>query len=183
MLHCMAQHLIEASLIKTSFFAFTCLCANKLQINCNWFAWCVVTTVALLLLLNDKCKLESLQRVGRPGWRFAVRASCKARTCFVAFTDFESRHVYAEDINNVLRVLWSAWSLVLFSDGSNVPSDVIFVSRVMTRNVYSTNFQPRAVSKFFPWAYHICKKSFETSCLSFAKRKILLCSCKIKISS
>jgi len=39
--------------------------------------------VALLLLLNDKCKPESLQRDGRPGWRFPQTAGCKARTCFV----------------------------------------------------------------------------------------------------
>jgi len=55
------------------------------QINCDWFAWCVVTAVALLSLLNDKCKLESLQRDGRPGWRFPQTAGCKARTCFVDF--------------------------------------------------------------------------------------------------
>jgi len=57
------------------------------QINyCDWFAWCVVTAVALLLLLNDKCKLESLQRDGRPGWRFHETARCKARTCFIENT-------------------------------------------------------------------------------------------------
>jgi len=39
------------------------------------------------------------------------------------------------------------------------------------KKIYSINFQPVAVSKLFPWAYHICKKSFETSCLSFAKLK------------
>ena len=39
--------------------------------------------MALLLLLNDKCKLESLQRDGRPGWRFPQTAGCKARSCFV----------------------------------------------------------------------------------------------------
>jgi len=43
----------------------------------------MVTAVALLLLLNDKCKPELLQRVGRPGWRFPQTAGCKARTCFV----------------------------------------------------------------------------------------------------
>jgi len=43
----------------------------------------VVTAVALLLLLNDKCKLESLQRDGRPGWRFPQTADCEAGTCFV----------------------------------------------------------------------------------------------------
>ena len=43
----------------------------------------MVTAVALLLLLNDKCKLESLQSDGRPGWRFPQTAGCKARTCFV----------------------------------------------------------------------------------------------------
>jgi len=43
----------------------------------------MVTAVALLLLLNDKCKPESLQRDGRPGWRFPQTAGCKARTCFV----------------------------------------------------------------------------------------------------
>ena len=54
------------------------------QINyCDWFAWCMVTAVALLLLLNDKCKPESLQRDGRPGWRFPQTAGCKARTCFI----------------------------------------------------------------------------------------------------
>ena len=54
------------------------------QINyCDWFAWCMVTAVALLLLLNDKCKPESLQRDGRPGWIFPQTAGCKARTCFV----------------------------------------------------------------------------------------------------
>jgi len=42
----------------------------------------MVTAVALLLLLNDKCKPESLQRDGRPGWRFPQTAGCKARTCF-----------------------------------------------------------------------------------------------------
>ena len=39
--------------------------------------------MALLLLLNDKCKPESLQRDGRPGWRFPQTAGCKAGTCFV----------------------------------------------------------------------------------------------------
>jgi len=34
-------------------------------------------------LLNDKYKPESLQRDGRPGWRFPQTAGCKARTCFV----------------------------------------------------------------------------------------------------
>ena len=43
----------------------------------------MVTAVALLLLLNDGCKLESLQRDGGPGWRFPQTAVCKARTCFV----------------------------------------------------------------------------------------------------
>jgi len=43
----------------------------------------MVTAVALLLLLNDKCKPESLQRDGRTGWRFPQTAGCKARTCFV----------------------------------------------------------------------------------------------------
>jgi len=43
----------------------------------------MVTAVALLLLLNDKCKPESLQRDGRPGWRFPQTTGCKARTCFV----------------------------------------------------------------------------------------------------
>ena len=43
----------------------------------------MVTAVALLLLLNDKCKPESLQRDGIPGWRFPQTAGCKARTCFV----------------------------------------------------------------------------------------------------
>jgi len=42
----------------------------------------MVTAVALLLLLNDKYKPESLQRNGRPGWRFPQTAGCKARTCF-----------------------------------------------------------------------------------------------------
>jgi len=42
---------------------------------------CVGTAVALLLLLNDGCKLESLQRDGGPGWRFPQTAGCKARTC------------------------------------------------------------------------------------------------------
>ena len=46
----------------------------------------MVTAVALLLLLNDKCKPESLQRDGRPGWRFLQTAGCKARTCFVGPT-------------------------------------------------------------------------------------------------
>ena len=41
--------------------------------------------MTLLLLLNDKCKPESLQRDGRPGWRFPQTACCKARTCFVDF--------------------------------------------------------------------------------------------------
>ena len=54
------------------------------QINyCDWFAWSVVTAVALLLLLNDKSKLDALQRDGRPRWRFPQTAGCKARTCFV----------------------------------------------------------------------------------------------------
>jgi len=53
--------------------------------------------------------------------------------------------------------------------------------------VYSINSQRLAVFKLFPWPYHICKKSFEKSCLSFAKTKnagtkILLSSFKIKIS-
>jgi len=40
----------------------------------------MVTAVALLLLLNAKRKPESLQRDGRPGWRFPQTAGCKART-------------------------------------------------------------------------------------------------------
>jgi len=43
----------------------------------------MVTAVALLLLLNDKCMAESLQRDGSPGWIFPQTAGCKARTCFV----------------------------------------------------------------------------------------------------
>jgi len=43
----------------------------------------MVTAVALLLLLNDKCKPESLQMDGTPGWRFPQTAGCKTRTCFV----------------------------------------------------------------------------------------------------
>jgi len=43
----------------------------------------MVTAVALLLLPNDKCKPESLQRDGRPGWRFPQTAGCKARTCSI----------------------------------------------------------------------------------------------------
>jgi len=90
---------------------------------------------------------------------------------FFVFTDLESRHVYAEDINNMLRGLWTAGSLFPFSNGSKVPSDPVFASRVTRKKVYSINFQPLAVSKLFPWAYHICKKPFETSSLSFAKTK------------
>jgi len=68
------------------------------QINyCDWFAWCMVTAVALLLLLNDKCKPESLQRVGRPGWRFPQTAGCKARTCFV----LSKKVTYA--------IIWKKW--------------------------------------------------------------------------
>ena len=69
----------------------------------------------------------------------------------------------------MLRDLWTTGSLVPSSHGSKVPSDATFVSRVITRKVYSINFQPLAVSKLFPWAYHIRKKSFETTCLSYAK--------------
>jgi len=88
-----------------------------------------------------------------------------------AFTDFETRHVCAQNINNMLRDLLTAGSLVPFSHGLKVPSNAIFVSRVITKKLYCINFQPLAVSKLFPWAYYICKKSFETSCLSFAKTK------------
>jgi len=123
------------------------------------------------------CSIISLNALLRPSWKIKM---------FFAFTDFESRHVYAEDINNMLRDLWTAWSLVPFSHGSKVPSNAIFASRVITKKVYSINFQPLAISQTFSWAYHICKKSFETSCLSFAKTKIegtkiLLSSFKIKI--
>jgi len=51
----------------------------------------MVTAVALLLLLNGKCKPESLQRDGRPGWRFPQTAGCKARTCFVDYELMVSR--------------------------------------------------------------------------------------------
>ena len=49
------------------------------------------------------------------------------------FCNFETRHVYAEDINNMLRDLWTAESLVPFSHGSKVPSAAIFASRVITK--------------------------------------------------
>jgi len=58
------------------------------QINCDWFAWCVVTAVTLLLLLNDGCKLESLQKDGGPGTKFPQTAGCKAMACFVDFPLF-----------------------------------------------------------------------------------------------
>ena len=50
----------------------------------------MVTAVALLLLLNDKSKLESLQRDGRTGLRFPQTAGCKARTCFVDFVIYDT---------------------------------------------------------------------------------------------
>ena len=53
----------------------------------------MVTAVALLLFLNDKCKPESLQRDRRPGLRFPQTAGCKARTCFVDFS-----RVYLSDL-------------------------------------------------------------------------------------
>jgi len=37
--------------------------------------------------------------------------------------------------------------------------------------VNGINCQPPAVLILFPWSNHICKKSFEKSCLSFAKSK------------
>jgi len=56
----------------------------------------------------------------------------------------------------------------------------------MTQKVRSINFQPLAVFKLSPLPYHICRKSFEKSCLSFIKTKktvpkVLLSSFKIKI--
>ena len=71
----------------------------------------------------------------------------------------------------MLRNLWTVGSLVPFSHGSKVPSEAIFASRVITKKVYSINFLPLAVSKLFPWSYHICKKYIDTSCLLFAKTK------------
>jgi len=61
--------------------------------------------------------------------------------------------------------------LVPFSHGSKVPSDAIFASRVMTKKVYSIDSQPLAVSKLFPRAYHICKKSFENKLPVICKNK------------
>ena len=78
-----------SNFVSLSTFAYDWRCVEHetsflVQINyCDWFAWCMVTAVALLLLLNDKCKPESLQRDGRPGWRIPQTAGCKARTCFV----------------------------------------------------------------------------------------------------
>ena len=77
-----------------------------MQINyCDWFAWCMVTAVTLLLLLNDKCKPESLQRDGRPGWRFPQTAGCKARTCF--------DECVIVTVNDMIRIFykskWTSW--------------------------------------------------------------------------
>jgi len=77
--------------------------------------------------------------------------------------------------------------LVPFSHGSKVPSAAIFALRVITKKVYSIGSQRLAHFKLFPCPYHICKKSFQKNCLSYAKTKkagakILLSSLKIKIS-
>ena len=57
-----------------------------------------------------------------------------------AFTNFESRHVCAEDINNMLRDLWTAGPLVPFSHGSKVPSTAIFASRIITKKSVQYRF-------------------------------------------
>jgi len=92
-----------------------------------------------------------------------------------------------ETLDNMLKYLWTAGSLVPFSQGSKVPSAAIFASRVTTKKVYSIGSQRLAVFKLFPWPYHICKKSFKKAVCHLqnqknAGTKILLSFFKIKIS-
>ena len=49
------------------------------------YCGCFVCNNSSSLIRNNftQCKLESLQRVGSPGWWFPQTAGCKARTCFV----------------------------------------------------------------------------------------------------
>jgi len=92
-----------------------------------------------------------------------------------------------ETLNNMLRELWTAGSLVPFSYGSKVPSAAIFALRVITKKVCSIGSQRLAVFKLFPWPYHIAKNLSKKAACHFQKQKnagtkILHSSFKIKIS-
>jgi len=68
---------------------------------------------------------------------------------FFAFTDFESRHVYAE-VKQYAKGPLNRRVIVPFSHGSKATSDPIFASRVITKKLCSINFQSPAFSKLFP---------------------------------
>jgi len=102
-----------------------------------------------------------------PHWGFLDK-----KNHFFAFTDFESRHVYAETLNNMLRDLWTTGSLIPLSYGSKVPSDAIFASRVITKKCAVSVFNLLQFQNSFLEHITFAKKSFETSwCLSFEKTK------------
>ena len=82
----------------------------------------------------------------------------------------EKRRILPES-TPAIRIRSHLWSLVPFSDCSKVPSDAIFVSRVITEKACSINFQPLAVSKLFPSAYHICKKLSKQATYHLQKQK------------
>ena len=55
-----------------------------------------------------------------------------------------------ETLNNMLRDLWTAGSLIPFSHGSKVPPAAIFALRVITKKVCSVNSQRLVIFKLLP---------------------------------
>ena len=71
----------------------------------------------------------------------------------------------------MLRDLWTAGSLVPYSHGSKVPFDPVFASRVITKKCAVSIFNLLQFQNF-PWAYHICKKTFRNKLsVIFKKQK------------
>jgi len=91
--------------------------------------------------------------------------------CFLYLLILKVGMFKLETLHHMLKDLWTAGSLVSFLHGSKVPSAVISALRVITKKVHSIGYRRLAVFILFLWPYHICKKSFEKSCLSFAKTK------------
>jgi len=121
------------------------------------------TAVALLLLLNDKCKPESLQRDGRPGWRFPQTAGCKARTCFVDTPYFVLPS--SEDVNSSLSMLVTSFENVLNKHAPLKPLSKRqerikskpwltkgLLQSIRTKNKLYTNLHKKSVQDDHKWA-------------------------------
>ena len=108
------------------------------------------------------CSIISLNALLRPSWKIKM---------FFAFTDFESRHVYAEDINNMLRDLWTAWSLVPFSHGWKVLSNAIFASRVITKKCTVSIFSLLQFHNPFPEHITFAKNLSKQAACHLQKQK------------